>query len=345
MKFLGRPQHRPEMPYALHTPYPEARAELLARRPAVTDPRPFGDLFAVVVDVGLEHYLVSVFLLADGSISVYSTGGIHSTGLRGAPKVVAAAEAIVADVRSAFGAFKAVGDMAALPLPDRGESRVLARTFDGDFVLAEHLGARHETVAQLAALALLLTQLARTAVVEGFDRVEPGEVAYRLSEEYRRLRSALMAWIPDAEDMPVHAKVAGVVVEIGHAASESVTSVFAFADGSTSVYRSDGAQAEGLSGTAGIGAASSGLLAAVGGALAEFAPVLDVVPLPQPGHVHFVAHARLGDDTEWSELLARAGEAELSTGKHPLSAAYARAKEILGLAGHGTEAGVRPERG
>ena len=74
MRFLGRSQHHPSMPYALHPPYAEARAALLARRPLGNEARPFGDLFAVATDVGLEHYLVSVYLFADGTISVYSSG-------------------------------------------------------------------------------------------------------------------------------------------------------------------------------------------------------------------------------------------------------------------------------
>jgi hypothetical protein len=342
VKFLGRAQHNVAMPYALHPPYAEARAELLARRPGADDTRPFGDLFAVAVDVGLEHYLLTVYLFADGTISAYSTGGIHSTGLRGAPRVVVAAEAIFDEVRSAFAAFEPVGDVASLPLPERGESQVLVRTFDGDFVLAERLGARHEIVAQIAAMALLLTEIARIAVVEGFDRVEAGEVAYALSEDYRRLRSALMSWIPDPEHIARHARVAGVAVEVGDEASRSITSLFAFADGSTSLFRSDGGQARALSETPGIASASSRLLDAIGLALAAFGPVADVVPLPQPGHVHFVAHARLGDDQEWTELLARADEADLRAGTHPLSEAYGHVTEILRIAGH--RAGNEPGR-
>src|SRR5512141_179284 len=104
------------MPYALHAPYAESRARVLARRPTRDEPRPFGDLYAVIVDVGLDHYLVSVVLFADGSISIYSTAGIHSTGLRGAPNVVVAAGTIFDEVRAHLAAFKPIEDIASQPL-------------------------------------------------------------------------------------------------------------------------------------------------------------------------------------------------------------------------------------
>ena len=78
MRFLGRSQRREAVPYAIHPPYGEARSKLLSRRPAPEDDaaagpagtaRPFGRLFAGVADVGLDTYLVSVYLFADGTIS------------------------------------------------------------------------------------------------------------------------------------------------------------------------------------------------------------------------------------------------------------------------------------
>ena len=335
MRFLGRSPRREPVPYVLHPPYGEARSELLSRRPAPADDvaaRPFGRLFAVVADVGLDDYLVSVYLFADGTISIYSSVGIHSTGLRGAPKVAATATAIFEEVQTALGEFSPVEDLSTLPLPDRGNSQILARTFDGDFAASDRLNSKHEMVAELAAMAHLLTQLARMAVVEGFDRAEAGEVLYRLDPEYRRVRSALLDWVPAREQVPVTTRVVSVAVEIADAETETVTSLFAFADGSTSVYRSDGTLARGLSGMPGVAAAARALLESIEAVLPAFGPG-GLISLPQPGRVHFVAHARLGEEGETTELLATAPRTGLADGSLPLSAAFDRANEVLRIAG------------
>ena len=128
-----------------------------------------------LADVGLDTNLVSVYLFADGTITIYSSEGIHSTGLRGASKVAAAATTIFEEVDAALGEFSPVEDVSTLPLPNRGESQILARTYEGDFAASGRLRSKHQVVAELAAMALLLTQLARMALVEGFDRVEAGD--------------------------------------------------------------------------------------------------------------------------------------------------------------------------
>jgi hypothetical protein len=323
----------------LHPPYEEARGKLLSRRPAPQETAgPFGRLFAVIADVGLETYLVSVYLFADGTISIYSSDGIHSTGLRGAEKVSAAATAIFEEVEAALGGFSRVEDLAALPLPDRGDSQILVRTYQGDFAAADRLGSRHRTVAEIAAMAFILTQLARAAVIEGLDRVEAGEVRYELAPEYRRIRSSLLDWLPEPEHIPAGARVASVAVEIGAAKPDTVTSLFAFVDGSTSVYRSDGRLAEGLTGIPGVADAASALLGTIEDQLPAFGPAGLISP-PQPGRVQFVVRARLGKETEWAELLAIASRAELEQGGYPLSAAFSRAYEILRLAGPANLAG------
>jgi len=333
VRFLRHSPSRESVPYTFHEPYGEARAELLSRRPAPADTTgPFGRLFAVVADVGLETYLVSIYLVADGTISIHSSAGIHSTGLRGAPKVGVAAVAIFEEVEKALGQFVSVEDIAALPLPDRGESQILVRTYDGDFAASDRLGSRQATVARLAAMAFLLTKLARMSLIEGFDRAEAGELSYHLVPEYRHIRSALMGWLPAPEKLPAAARVASVAVEIGEAETETVTSLFAFADGSTSVYRSDGTLSEGLSSIPGVGDASRALLDSIEAALPAFGPA-ELLPPPQPGRVQFVARARAGKDGEWAELVAIASGAALADGSDPLSAAFARANEVLRLAG------------
>jgi hypothetical protein len=340
MRFLGRSPRREPVPYVLHPPYAEARSQLLSRRPAPEDdaaagpagtPRPSGQLFAVVADLGLDDHLVSVFMFADGTISIYSSVGIHSTGLRGATKVAEAATAIFEQVEQTLGEFSPVEDVGVLPLPDRGQSQILARTYEGDFAVSDRLNHRHEVVATLAAMALILTRLARIALVEGFDRVEAGEVGYRLAPEYRRLRSTLMDWLPASEQIPAATRVASVAVEIGEAATETVTSLFAFADGSTSLYRSDGTLMEGLSETPGMADAARALLESIEPALSAFGPV-ELISLPQPGRVQFVARARLGENAEWSQLVAVASRQALADGLHPLSAAFDRANVIIRIA-------------
>jgi hypothetical protein len=333
MRFLGRSPRHETVPYALRPPYGEARSKLLSRRPGPDDgsDRAFGPLFAVVVDVGLDSYLVSVYLFADGSISIYSSEGIHSTGLRGAPRVVAAATAILEDVEAALADFSPVEDLGTLPLPERGSSQILVRTYEGDFAASERLASNHEIVVELATMAVVLTQLARMAVVEGFDRIEAGEVRYQLAPDYRRMRGTLMDWLPEPALVPASARVVSVAVEIGETETETVTSLFAFADGSTSVYRSDGKLAEGLSSTPGVAEAACALLDSIETALPAFGQKT-LISLPQPGHVQFVVHARLAVHGEWTALAAMVTRAELASGSHPLSAAFDRANELLRLA-------------
>jgi hypothetical protein len=327
---------RKAAPYTLQPPYGEARADFLSRRPGPDDTEradravgPFGGIFAVVADVGQDNYLVSVYLFADGTISIYSSVGTHSTGLGGAPSVVETAAVLVEEVQAKLAEFSPVDDLAALPLPDHGCSQILVRTLDGDFAASDRLNSKHEVVAELAAMGLILTHLARAALIEGFDRVEAGQVCYRLDPEYRRVRSTLMSWIP--EQVPQAARVVSVVVEIADAEARTVTSLFAFADGSTSVYRSDGTRADGLSGIPGVAGAAGALLHSVESALPAFRPSA-LLPLPQPGRVQFIVHAKLRDDGVWTELAAIVTRAELEDGSHPLSAAFDRANEVLRLA-------------
>ena len=337
MRFPGRSRANKAPPYTLFPPYAEARAGLLARRPPagfafdarVTD-KP-ERLFEVVVDVALDDYLVSVYLFADGTISIYSTAGIHSTGLHGAPKVAAAAEAILEEVEQSLGRFTRVEDMAALPLPERGESQVLARAWGGDFAASERFHSKREKVAVLASMALLLTRLARAAIVEGFDRAEVGEARYDLAPEYRRLRSALMDWNPAPAEVGPDARIASVAVEFGDADTQTVTSLFAFADGSASLYRSDGVQARDLHHRPGVEAAVRGLLDAVETALPAFEPAELIAP-PQPDRVQFVARARIGKDAEWVRLVAVADRTALAEGSHQLSDAFVRANDVLEIA-------------
>jgi len=318
----------------LHPLYLGTRSDVLSQRPAPDglpgSAHPFGPLFGIVVDAALDSCLVSLFLLADGTITIYNSDGIHSTGLRGAPKVVEAAAAIFGEVRARLHEFAPVEDLSMLPLPEPGGSQILVRTYEGDFAASDRLNSKHEMVAELVAMALIVTQVARMSLVEGFDRVEAGEVRYRLDPEYRRLRSTLMSWLPEA--IPEAARIVSVAVEIGEEQTETVTSLFAFVDGSTSVYRSDGTLAEGLSGLPGVGDAARALLQSIEAALTAFTPA-ELVALPQPGRVQFVARARSRDDGIWTELLAVASQAGLADSSHPLAASFARASEVLRIAG------------
>ncbi len=332
MRFLGRHPRQPPAPYVIRSPYGEARAQLLSRRPTAGDDAPgTGRLLEIVIDAGLDADLISVYLLADGTISVYSAAGIHSTGLRGAPRVVEAAAAIRDEVTESLGAFRPVDDVAELPLPDRGHSQVLVRTGDGDLAASDRDGHGHGTVGRLAAMALLLTQLARAALVEGFDRVEAGETAYRIAPEYRRIRSTLLDWVPAPDHLAADALIAGVAVEIGDAATGTVTSLFAFADGSISLWRSDGTLAEGLSDREGVAEAARALLDSVDAARPAFVPAW-VIPLPQPGRAQFVIRARRDGAADWTELAATASVAELADPRHPLAPAFTRATEVLRIA-------------
>ena len=331
VRFLRHTPRQDSVPYSIHPPYGEERSRLLARRPAIGEDaanRPFGRLYSVVADVGFDDYLMSVYLFADGTISIYSSAGIHSTGLHGAQKVASAATAILEDVEQALGDFSPIDDLGELPLPSRGHSQILARTYDGDFAAMPQPGSKGAAITRILAMAYILSRLARQAVVEGFDRTEVGETLYEVEPEYRRLRASLMDWMPAPGQLAAAARVASVVVEVGDAETQAVTSLFVFADGSASVYRSDGKIVEGLSGKPGVADSARALFDAVDRVRSIFGPS-DLVLLPQPGLVQFVVRVRLIDGGEWKPLFAIATREALADGSHPLSAAFAHANQIL----------------
>jgi hypothetical protein len=89
---------------------------------------------------------------------------------------------------------------------------------------------------------------------------------------------------------------------------------------------------KGLSVTPGVADAARALLESIKPALSAFGPA-ELISLPQPGRVQFVARARLDENSEWSQLLAVASREALAGGLHPLSAAFDRANEVLRIAG------------
>jgi hypothetical protein len=111
-----------------------------------------------------------------------------------------------------------------------------------------------------------------------------------------------------------------------------VTSLFVFADGSASAYRSDGKIVEGLSGKPGVADSARALFDAVERTRSIFGPSA-LVPLPPPGLVQFVVRVRLTDGGEWKPLRAVASREALASGSHPLSAAFAYANQILESSG------------
>jgi hypothetical protein len=136
------------------------------------------------------------------------------------------------------------------------------------------------------------------------------------AEAFRGLRQ--QALTTDAAGLglgPVAARphVWGVVMETGYPAA--VATLVVFADGTTSLYFSNGGGIIGAGGHAAVRAAGEGLLTAAEGHLADFAAAVGT-SLPSVGRVCFYIRTFNGT------LSAEASEQDLGEGRHRLSPVF-----------------------
>ena len=112
----------------------------------------------------------------------------------------------------------------------------------------------------------------------------------------------------------------GVMVEVGFCGGSAT--LVSLADGTTSLYLSNGETTVGVGEAAPVASASRRLVALADAAMSRVPPIWDQ-PLPEPGRARFVFLTYQGP------VGAEAGEAELNQGSHPLSAAYKASGKVL----------------
>lgn len=160
----------------------------------------------------------------------------------------------------------------------------------------------------------LLTRLFGTTVT-GRD--------YKTAENYVLLRDAVFATRPDAIgiiDEPGAQSVWGVVLETGY--PETVASLVAMADGTVSLYFSNGGGMIGLGSHERLQQASRALLETASRFLAYCDPT-SKYPLPRKQHSRFYLFSH---DAKFS---VEAKEADLACDSHPLSPLYHTAHELI----------------
>jgi hypothetical protein len=154
--------------------------------------------------------------------------------------------------------------------------------------------------------------------------LRPGGAAkdYSLAENYAVLRDAVFSTKRDALviDALKPDGIWGVVMETGYPGV--VATLVAIADGSVSLYFSNGGGIIGMGGEKGPQRASRALLDAAPQFRKEFEPTTKY-PLPREAHVRFYLL------TQDAALTAEAKEEELGGGAHALSPLFQKAHELI----------------
>lgn len=146
---------------------------------------------------------------------------------------------------------------------------------------------------------------------------------YNLAENFLLLRDMVFSTRPDAIGLVRPAQpedVWGVVMESGN--PEAVSTLVAFADGSVSLYFSNGGGLIGMGSHEGPQRSAHALLAMAPGFRKDFQPA-NRFPLPQKSRVSFYLFTYAG------MLSAEAGEEALANGNHPLSPLFHKAHEVI----------------
>lgn len=152
------------------------------------------------------------------------------------------------------------------------------------------------------------------------QKSEPAEVIRELREQAFSVPAAQVG----VTTVPGDARVWLVLLETGYA--EAVASLVAIADGTTSLYFSNGQGIIGAGQNPAVRAAAHAFIAATNMHAGHFSPATEH-PLPDVGRVRF--YARTFNEL-WS---AEAAEKDLAANKHPLSSLF--------FAGHAVIAAVR----
>jgi hypothetical protein len=146
----------------------------------------------------------------------------------------------------------------------------------------------------------------------------PTKQHYAAAETYVGLRA--MALGVTAEQLGTRDEVFGVIMETGYA--EAVVTLVALADGTASIYFSNGGGMIGMGGHEGPAVASRSLISFAAHNCAGLSPTSET-PLPEPGFTTFYALTQQGTFT------ATAPEVELGENRHPLSPLFYSAQELI----------------
>jgi hypothetical protein len=143
--------------------------------------------------------------------------------------------------------------------------------------------------------------------------------AYECEEGYTRLRSLALGVKPSDLGLTQDG-VLVVLVEMGY--EKAVATLIAVADGSASLYFSNGGGIIGAGGHKPVAVASKDLVSAAGAFVAR-SQATEEFPLPAKGRVrfYFVTPKRV--------RTAEGGEDELGKGKHPFSQLFAQAHVLI----------------
>lgn len=170
-----------------------------------------------------------------------------------------------------------------------------------------------------------ITAALLAAFPDGAAAQAPGvDDAPRVSSAYTRLRNEALTVSPDSLEFDGRPpRVWGAVMDVW-TPSGDVTTVVVFADGTTSLFSSDGRGIVGAGSQRAVRRASGAFLdAAEAGSRAMAEVAAGPFPLPPAGRVRFFLRTSAGVRG------AEAGEAELQAGHHPLSALYAAGQGVL----------------
>jgi len=149
------------------------------------------------------------------------------------------------------------------------------------------------------------------------SKAEPAEVIRNLREQALHVSAAELNIVPTE----VHRDVWGVLVDTGY--PEGVATLVALADGTTSLYFSNGGGVIGAGEHEKVRTASGALLAAAEAQLDAFGPVEETT-LPPVGRVRFYVK------TFGRLLCADAWKQELAQGHHALSPVFFAAHDVIG---------------
>ena len=152
----------------------------------------------------------------------------------------------------------------------------------------------------------------------------PGASAadYQVAEAYSGLRNMVFSTKPDSIGVKVKepSEVWGVVMETGY--PEAVASLVALADGTVSLYFSNGGGIIGLGPHAGPSRAAQSLLASSRQFAKQVLPTKSH-PLPKPSYTRFYLITGKG------ALTAEVKEDDLGNNRHPLSPLFYKGQELI----------------
>ena len=137
---------------------------------------------------------------------------------------------------------------------------------------------------------------------------------------YPGLRDQVLNLKADTLDPPLSGPILGVVMETGY--PEAIVTLVAIADGTVSLYFSNGGGMIGLGGHEGPRTAGLSLIAKAASYLGSMTPAASH-PLPAKGMTQFIVLTRSGT------LTAGALEADLGNNSHELSPLFHAAHEVI----------------